>query len=143
MILSVEEVPNIEYKENINVAFRQWKYNEYNYIVIGILERNNEIFEMNLLNKYKIIKEFGLGTFKQKKNNITFYLEPIDTIMIKYKLDKSDNSHSSTLIVIIIILSIIILAIVIYIVRRIYFIKKENEIKSLGKGLEPLMDKNN
>ena len=32
MILSVEEVHNIEYKENINVSFRQWKYNEYNYI---------------------------------------------------------------------------------------------------------------
>ena len=141
MILSVEEVHNIEYKENINVSFRQWKYNESNYIVIVNLERNKEIFEMNLLNKYKVIKEFGLGTFKQKDNNITLYLEPIDTIMIKYKLDNSDSS--TFIVVIIVILFLIIIAIIIlYIVRRIYFIKKEKEIKSIGKRLEPIIDKN-
>ena len=104
------------------------------------MERNNEIFEMNLLDKCKVIKEFGLGTFKQKKNNITFYLEPIDTIMIKYKIE---DSHSSTLILIIVILSIIIIVgVILYIARKIYFIKKENQIKSIGKGLEPIMGKN-
>ena len=64
MILSIEKVHQIEYTENNNVAFRQWKYNGHYYIVIVNLGRKKEILEINLLKGYNVIKEFGLGTFK-------------------------------------------------------------------------------
>ena len=50
MILSIEKVDRIEYKENNNIAFKQWKYNGYNYIVFTNLGRKNEIFEIIQLN---------------------------------------------------------------------------------------------
>ena len=59
MILSIEKIDQIEYEQNNNIAFKQWKYNGYNYIVIVNLGRQNEILEMNLIKKYSIIKEFG------------------------------------------------------------------------------------
>lgn len=138
IILSIEKVHQIEYKENNNVAFKQWKYNGYNYIIIANLGRKNQIFEINLLKKYSVIKEFGLGTFKQHKNNITFYIKPIDALMIKYK---SDNSNTSTIIIIIVSIFLIILSIIIlfYIVKKYH--KKYYTIKFI-KGLEPIMDEN-
>ena len=63
------------------------------------MERKNEIFEINLLNEYKVNKEFGLGTFKQNKNIIIFYLESIDVLMIKYYIDNSSNFNFIIIIV--------------------------------------------
>jgi len=137
VILSVEKVNYIEYKENSNAAFKQWKYNGYNYLVVVNLERKNEIFEINLLNEYKINKEFGLGTFKQNKNNIIIYLEPIDVFMIKYNIDNSSNFNFTIIIVLIILISIAML--IIFIIKR-YFIKKENKSTFINKGLEPIID---
>ena len=132
IILSVEKINEIKYKNNNNIVFKQWKYNDYNYLVIVNLERINEIFEIDLLNEYEVIKEFGLGNFKQNKNNIIVYLEPIDVFMIKYKLDKLDNSHSSFLIIIIVLIILIAIAILtLFIVRR-YFKKRENKETGLG-----------
>ena len=34
VILSIDKVNKIEYTNNYNVSFRQWKYNKINYIVI-------------------------------------------------------------------------------------------------------------
>ena len=129
IILSVEKINEIKYKNNNNIVFKQWKYNDYNYIVIVNLERINEIFEIDLLNEYEVIKEFGLGNFKQNKNNIIVYLEPIDVFMIKYKLD---NSHSSFLTIIIVLIILIAIAILtLFIVRR-YFKNKKNKETGLG-----------
>ena len=138
MILSIEKVDKIEFKENNNVAFKQWKYNGYNYFVIANNVRGNEILEINLLKKYNIIKEFGLGSFKQNNNIITFYIKPIDVLMIKYKLDNSNNS--SSIIIFIIIISIIIISIII-----IYMVKKyckKVETKKFIDRIEPIMDQN-
>ena len=137
MILSIEKVHQIEYKENHNIAFKQWKYNGYNYIVITNLGRKNEKLEINLIKKYIVVKEFGLGTFKQHNNNITFNIEPIDALMIKYKLDNSSNSI--LIIILVIIILIIISIIIIYLVKRYY--KKVNTKKFIDK-IEPLMNKN-
>ena len=137
VILSVEKVNYIEYKENSNAAFKQWKYNGYNYLVVVNLERKNEIFEINLLNEYKINKEFGLGNFEQNKNNIIIYLEPIDVFMIKYNIDNSSNFNFTIIIVLIILIPITIL--IIFIIKR-YFIKKKNKSTFINKGLEPIID---
>jgi hypothetical protein len=137
MILSIEKVHQIEYTENNNVAFRQWKYNGYYYIVIVNLGRQNETLEINLLNKYSVNKEFGLGTFKQHKNNITFYIKPIDVLMIKYKLDSSHNSNW-IIIVIVLIIIILISIIIVYIVKKYH--KKDDEKIINDKGLLPLTD---
>ena len=138
MILSIEKIDQIEYEQNNNIAFKQWKYNGYNYIVIVNLGRQNEILEMNLIKKYSIIKEFGLGNFKQHKNNIIFYLEPIDVLMIKYKLDNSSNSSLIFIIALILILLIIISIIIIYIVKKFY---KTINTKKFIETIEPMMDK--
>ena len=138
MILSIEKVDRIEYKENNNIAFKQWKYNGYNYIVIANLGRENQKFEIDLINKYSVVKEFGLGTFKQHDNIITFNIEPVDALMIKYKLDKSFNS--SLIIILVLIFLIISAIIIIYIVKRYY--KKDDTKKLIDKGLEPIMEKN-
>ena len=138
MILSIEKVDRIEYKENNNIAFKQWKYNGYNYIVIANLGRENQKFEINLINKYSVVKEFGLGTFKQHDNIITFNIEPVDALMIKYKLDKSFNS--SLIIILVLIFLIISAIIIIYVVKRYY--KKDDTKKLIDKGLEPIMEKN-
>ena len=137
IILSIEKVHKIEYDENKNVAFRQWKYNGYYYIVIVNLGRQNETLEINLLNKYSVNKEFGLGTFKQHKNNITFYIKPIDVLMIKYKLDSSHNSNW-IIIVIVLIIIILISIIIVYIVKKYH--KKDDEKIINDKGLLPLTD---
>ena len=137
MILSIEKVHQIEYTENNNVAFRQWKYNGHYYIVIVNLGRKKEILEINLLKRYNVIKEFGLGTFKQYKNNITFYIEPIDALMVKYDLEYSPISN---LVIIFVLIFVIILStIIIYIIKR-YF-KKDDTNKFNDKRLEPIMDK--
>ena len=137
IILSIEKVHQIEYTENNNIAFRQWKYNDYYYIVIVNLGRNKEILEMDLLKRYKVIKEFGFGTFKQHKNNITFYIEPIDVLMVKYNFEHSTNSN---LVIIFVLIFIIILSIIIiYIVKRYY--TNVNTKKFIDK-IEPIMDKN-
>ena len=68
IILSIDEIKKIEFAENLNVTFRQWKYNKTNYIVVVNLEREKEIFKIDLLDKYKIVKEFGLGNYKKKWN---------------------------------------------------------------------------
>ena len=60
VILSIDKVNKIEYTNNYNVTFKQLKYNKTNYIVIVNLERRKEIFKIDLLDKYKIQKEFGL-----------------------------------------------------------------------------------
>ena len=48
VILSIDKVNKIEYIQNNNVSFRQWKYNNSNYIAIVNLEREKEIFKINL-----------------------------------------------------------------------------------------------
>ena len=137
MILSIEKVHQIEYTKNNNVAFKQWKYNGYNYIVVVNLGRQKEILEINLLKRYRIIKEFGIGTFKQYNNNITFYIEPIDALMIKYEFQHSPISN--LVIVIILIILIAISIIIMYIIKRYY--KKDDIKKNNDKRLEPIMDK--
>ena len=94
--------------------------------------------EINLLNKYSVNKEFGLGTFKQHKNNITFYIKPIDVLMIKYKLDSSHNSNWIIIIVIVLIIIILISIIIVYIVKKYH--KKDDEKIINDKGLLPLTD---
>ena len=137
MILSIEKVHQIEYTENNNVAFRQWKYNGYNYIVVTNLGRKKEILEINLLKRYRVIKEFGLGTFKQYNNNITFYIEPIDVLMVKKEFQHIPISN--LIIVIVLIFVIIISIILMYIIKRYY--KKDDIKKDNDKRLEPIMDK--
>ena len=139
IILSIEKVNQIEYKQNNNIAFKQWKYNGYNYIVITNLGRKNEIFEINLIKKCSVIKEFGLGTFKQHKNNITFYIEPVDVFMIKYKLDNSSNSSLIIIIILVLIFLIIISIIITYVVKKYY---KKDITKKFIEKIEPIMDKN-
>ena len=121
VILSIDKVNRIEYVQNYNVTFGLRKYNNINYIFVNNLEREKEIFKINLMEKYNIYKEFGLGKIKINGNEITFYLEPIDVKMIKY----SKNSSSNFLLVafIIIIIIIIIVMALIFIVKR-YLNKK-------------------
>lgn len=141
IILSVEKINEIEYKKNDNVVFKQWKYNDSNYIVIVNLERANEIFEINLLNKCKVIKEFGLGTFEQNENNIILNLQPIDVFMIKYIFDDSDNSEKSYSIIIFVIIFLLILIILLLVfIARKYYIKKKNKIDFNSKGTEPILN---
>ena len=143
VILSVEKINEIEYKKNDNVVFKQWKYNDSNYIVIVNLERTNETFQLNLLKKSKVIKEFGLGTFEQKGNNIILNLQPIDVFMIKYTFDNSDNSddsENSLLIIILVIISLLILIIILLFFGRKYYIKKKNKINFESNGAEPILN---
>ena len=49
VFLSVDKVNKIEYVQNNNVTFGQWKYNNINYIAIVNLEREKETFKINLL----------------------------------------------------------------------------------------------
>ena len=123
MILSIEKVEKLEYIGNPNVTFKQWKYNNNNYIVVVNLERNDEIFEINLLSDYEINKEFGLGTIKKSGSSITFDLKPIDVIMVKYVKYNSEKNN----LMIIIISSIVLIIVLIFIgffIRRL--IMKKN-----------------
>ena len=72
VILSIDKVNKIKYEQNNNVTFRQWKYNNSNYIVVNNLERKKDIFKIDLLDNYNIHKEFGLGNFK--KMELKLYL---------------------------------------------------------------------
>ena len=54
IILSIDKVNKIKYVQNNNVTFRQWKYNNSNYIAVNNLERRKEIFKIDLLDKYEI-----------------------------------------------------------------------------------------
>ena len=120
VILSIDKVNRIEYVQNYNVTFGLRKYNNTNYIFVNNLQREKEVFKINLIEKYNIYKEFGLGTFKINGNEITFYLEPIDVIMIKYSKSSSSNYLLVTFIIIIIIIIVVAL---IFIVKR-YLNKK-------------------
>ena len=66
IILSIEEVDEIKYINNINVAFKQWKYNNMNYIVIVNLVRNKEKFEIDILEDCKINKDFSVRKIYKK-----------------------------------------------------------------------------
>lgn len=128
IILSIVEVNKIEYKHNPNVVFRQWKYNESNYIVIANLERKIEIFEINLLGEYNLYKEFGLGKYQRKGKQIIFELELIDVIMIKYILSTNKSKNSYIAIPIAIIIIIISIALGLTFVKK--YLKKKNEIEN-------------
>ena len=124
VILSIEEIDEIKYENNTNVAFKQWKYNDSNYIVIVNLERTNQIFTIN--NCELVNKEFGLGTIKNIGNNLIFYLEPIDVIMIKYKIknDIKENEDNNLIIIVpIIIIAVLALVIIGLLIKR-YMTKK-------------------
>ena len=129
----------IEYKKNNNVTFKQWKYNNSNYIAVVNLEREKEIFKIDLLDKFYIKKEFGLGTFKKNGTEIIFNLEPIDVIMIKYSKnfpeDSSDSSDSNNLLIIfiIIIIVIIFIAILFFIVKK--YLMRKNETNNFAESV--------
>ena len=124
MILSIEKVDKIEYDTNPNVTFKQWKYKNNNYIVVVNLERNDEIFKINLLKDYSINKEFGLGKIKKSGNIVTFSLKPIDVIMVKYNSKKNNNL---VIIIIPIIVAIIILIIIGFFLRKYIMKKNKND----------------
>ena len=131
IILSIDKVNKIEYTQNYNVSFRQWRYNKNNYIAIVNLERSKETFKINLLDKYKINKEFGLGKYKKNGTELIFDLEPIDVIMIKFSKAKSN----ALVIFLIIIIIIIIIGVIVFFVRK-YLMNKyrtKNFIDSVSK----------
>ena len=135
VFLSVDKVNKIEYVQNYNVTFGQWKHNNINYIAIVNLEREKETFKINLLEQYIIHKEFGLGTFKVNGNEINFNLEPIDVILIKL----IKNSSNNTLIIFIVIILIIILVVVlIFFVKR--YLDKKYKTKIFVNSVSKLMD---
>ena len=128
IILSIDKVNEIKTSKNRNVKFKQWKYKSDNYIVVINLERNNETFVINLLDEFDTKKEFGLGSIEKNGNNITFNLNPIDVIMLKYsKNDKNDkNDKNNSVAIVSIIISLIIVVIVAaFIVKK--YIKNRNE----------------
>ena len=142
VILSIDETNKIEYSKNYNIKFKQWKYNNSNYIVIINLEEKKEIFKIDLLDKYEINKEFGLGTFKENGTEIIFNLEPIDVIMMKFTGTKrednpeEESNKSNILIIFLIILIIIIFIVVMFFIVKRYLMKKNmtnNYIDSVSK----------
>ena len=125
IILSIDKVNKIKYVQNNNVTFRQWKYNNSNYIAVNNLERRKEIFKIDLLDKYEISKQFGLGTFEKNGTEIIFNLEPIDVIMIKNSKSSSSSKTNYLLIIFIILIIIMIfIALAIFFAKR-YFVKNE------------------
>ena len=70
VILSIDKVNKIEYVQNNNVTFGLRKYNNSNYIFVNNLEREKEIFKIDLLDKYNIYKEFGLGNIKKMETKL-------------------------------------------------------------------------
>ena len=133
VILSIDEVNKIEYTKNLNVSFRQWKYKKINYIVVVNLERNKEIFRINLLDKYKINKEFGLGNFIKNGTEIIFNLEPIDVIMIKYT--KNAKKYNFLIIFTIVVIIIILIGVIAFIVKKFFMTKYKTKffINSISK----------
>ena len=167
IILSIEKFNKIEAATHPNITFKQWKYNNDNYIVFVNLERNDEIFEINLLDEYEINIEFGLGSIQKNRTNVTLYLKPIDVIMIKYTNSNNDNSNNNNsnnnnsnnnndnskndnsnfnsknntfIIIISIIILIAIIIIIAFFIRR-YIIKKEKNDNFINTTSE-LMDDN-
>ena len=122
VILSIEKVNKIEYIQNNNVSFRQWKFNKTNYITVCNLEKYKEIFKIDLLDKYKVYKELGLGKMEKNGTQIIFYLEPIDVMIIKYA-DKSESKSNFVIIFVIIIIVIIFIIVIVFIAQK-YFMKK-------------------
>ena len=117
VILSIDKVNKIEYIENNNVVFKHWKYNNNNYIAIVNLETEKEIFIIDLLDKYNINKEFGLGTFEKNGTEIILNLEPIDVMMIKFSKNSS-NSNNLLIAFLIIIIIIVFIALVVFFFRK-------------------------
>ena len=139
LILSIDEINKIEFTKNLNVTFRQWKYNKTNYIVVVNLEREKEIFKIDLLDKYKIVKEFGLGNYKKNGTEIIFNLEPIDVIMIKYT--KNSKKSNFLLIFFIVIIIIILIAAAAFFAKK-YFLKKY-KTKVFVESVSKLMNDEN
>ena len=145
LFLSIETVDKIEYIKNEHVAFKQWKVNNSNYIAAINLERDNETFKVNLSNNYEINKEFGNGTFEKNGNEITFYLSPIDVILIKYisfdnTQDGNNNNNNNntntgkTKLIIIIVCSCvgaIILVVAIILIRKKMIAKRDDNYKQI------------
>ena len=123
IILSVEEVDEIKYMNNTNVIFKQWKYNNINYIVVVNLVRNSENFEIDILDNCEINKDFGLGKLKKSGSKIIFELEPIDVIMIKYKISNSKKSNLYTIIICVLIAIVVIILVIGLFIRK-YNIRK-------------------
>ena len=140
VILSIDKVNKIEYTKNYNVSFKQWKYNKTNYIVIVNLEREKEIFKINLLDDYKIHKEFGLGNYLKNGTELIFNLEPIDVIMITY----SKNSKSNIFVIfLIIIIIIIIIDLIGFFARKCLLNKNKYETKTFVDSASKLMGDDN
>ena len=138
VILSIDKIDKIEYSNNYNAIFKQWKYNKTNYIVVLNLEYNKELFKINLLDEYKIDKEFGLSTFTKNGTEIIFDLEPIDIIMIKYS--KSSKKSNSLIIILVLIIIIIFIAIMAFI--SIKYLKNKSKSKSFNDSVSKLMNDN-
>ena len=129
LFLSIEEVDKIEYIENKNVAFKQWKVNNSNYIAVINLERDNETFKVNLSNNCEINKEFGLGTYEKKGNEITFNLSPIDVILIKYNYNK--NNTNLIIIIVCSCVGAIILVVAIILIRKKMISRRDDNYKQI------------
>ena len=139
IILSIDKVNKIKYVKNNNVTFGLWKYNNSNYIAVNNLERQKDIFKLDLLDKYEIAKQFGLGTFEKNGTEIIFNLEPIDVIMIKYSKSSSSSKTNYLLIIFIILIIIMIfIALAIFFAKR-YFVKNE-KTKTFIDSVSKLMD---
>ena len=142
VILSIDEVNKIEYENNYNVEFKQWKYNKTNYIVIVNLERKKEIFKINLLDKYNINKEFGLGKYKKNGTEIIFDLEPIDVIMITYSKGSESKSNSNLLVIFLVII-IIIIVIGVLAFFTLKYLRNKYKTKSFVESVSKLMNDEN
>ena len=124
----MEEVDEIKYMNNTNVIFKQWKYNNINYIVVVNLVRNSENFEIDILDDCEINKDFGLGKLEKSGSKIIFELEPIDVIMIKYKISNSKKSNLYPIIICILAAIVAIILIIGFFVRKYHINKnKRNE----------------
>ena len=128
-----------------NVSFKQWKYNNTNYIVIVNLEYRKEIFKIDLLDNFTIHKEFGLGNYLENGTELIFDLEPIDVIMITYSKSSksSNNSKSSNLLAIfsIIIIIIIIIGVSCFFTRK--YLLKKYKTKTFIDSVSKLMGDDN
>ena len=144
IILSIDKVDEIQTSKNRNVKYKQWKYKNDNYIVVINLERNNETFVINLLDEFETKKEFGLGSIEKNGSNITFNLNPIDVIMIKYSKNNNNNNNNNknnSFIVVSIVISLIIIIIVaVFIVKK--YVKNKNETNKFINSTSKLINDN-
>ena len=134
----------IQTSKNRNIKYKQWKYKNDNYIVVINLERNNETFVINLLDEFEAKKEFGLGSIEKNGSNITFNLNPIDVIMIKYSKNNNNNNNNNknnSFIVVSIVISLIIIIIVaVFIVKK--YVKNKNETNKFINSTSKLINDN-